>query len=261
MEGMYTWLKVCIEEPKLAHELFPFLEGRGGEGLRDLIQIKGPRVLDFFFAYPLAPGFLVALTEPGNNVSLKEFQGSFLSPPPSFHPSLSPSLPIDWYNNEHIPLRLNHLPSFLTGARFAASDSKAPTWLAVYDITDTSAFSDESYTRLRSSRSKREADLVAWLEVLDRRTCVLLQDSGESGDTTSLGAERPPHLLCTHGLDLGDDEEEVGSLGGLSRVLRSLGGMWTGGLGRGCLRFLIIRWLGRRWRRLRCPVFRCAWYV
>ena len=35
--------------------LFPFLvSGEGGEGLRDLIQIKGPRVPGFFFAYPLA---------------------------------------------------------------------------------------------------------------------------------------------------------------------------------------------------------------
>ena len=82
----------------------------------------------------------------------------------------------------------------------------------MYDITDTSAFSDESYTRLRSSRSQREGDLVARLEVLDRRTCVLLEDSGESGVTTSLGAERPTHFLCTHRLDVGgdDDEEEAG---------------------------------------------------
>ena len=58
---------------------------------------------------------------------------------------------------------------------------------------------------------QREADLVARLEVLDRRTCVLLQDSGESSVTTSLGAERPTHFLCTHGLDVGgDDEEEAG---------------------------------------------------
>lgn len=46
--------------------------------------------------------------------------------------------------------------------------------------------------------------------MLDRRTCVLLEDSGESGVTTSLGAERPTHFLCTHGLDVGDDDEEAG---------------------------------------------------
>ena len=47
-------------------------------------------------------------------------------------------------------------------------------------------------------------------KVLDRRTCVLLVDSGESGVTTSLGAEKPTHFLCTHGLDAGGDDDEVG---------------------------------------------------
>ena len=41
--------------------------------------------------------------------------------------------------------------------------------------------------------------------------CVLLKDSGESDVTTSLGAERPMHFLCMHGLDVGgDDDEEAG---------------------------------------------------
>ena len=36
------------------HNLFPFLvSGEGGEGLQDFIQIKGPHVPGFFFAYPL----------------------------------------------------------------------------------------------------------------------------------------------------------------------------------------------------------------
>jgi hypothetical protein len=48
------------------------------------------------------------------------------------------------------------------------------------------------------------------LEVLDRRTCVLFKDSGENGVTTSLGAERPTQFLFTHGLVVGDDDEEAG---------------------------------------------------
>jgi len=43
-------------------DLFPFLVSGGGEGLRDLIQIKGPRVAGFFFAHalmgPVGPGSL-----------------------------------------------------------------------------------------------------------------------------------------------------------------------------------------------------------
>ena len=41
----------------MARDLFPFLEGvGGGEGMRDLIQIKGPRVPGFFFTHPLRLG-------------------------------------------------------------------------------------------------------------------------------------------------------------------------------------------------------------
>ena len=43
--------------------------------------------------------------------------------------------------------------------------------------------------------------------MLYRRTCVLLEDIRESGVTMSMGAERPTHFLCTHGLDVGDDED------------------------------------------------------
>ena len=49
--------------------------------------------------------------------------------------------------------------------------------------------------------------------MLYRRTCVLLEDSRESGVTTSLGAERLTHFLCVHGLDEGIDEEDSPSRG------------------------------------------------
>jgi hypothetical protein len=49
------------------------------------------------------------------------------------------------------------------------------------------------------------------LEVLDRRTCVLLRDSGKNGVTSSLGAQRPTNFLCTHGLDVGYDDEHFRS--------------------------------------------------
>ena len=64
MDGTYTWLAAESVHwgAKIARDLFPFLEGRGGgEGLQGLIQIKGPRVLDFFFAYPLPFSFVIIL--------------------------------------------------------------------------------------------------------------------------------------------------------------------------------------------------------
>ncbi|THU77972.1 hypothetical protein K435DRAFT_824213 [Dendrothele bispora CBS 962.96] len=114
----------------------------------------------------MAPGFLIVYSEPGKEVTLEEFQ--------------------DWYDNEHVPLRLNHLTSFLSGARYSASDSKVPGCVALYDIDDTATFSHESYTRLRANCSPREAALVKRLDILDRRTCEAHTDSGESTLTSSL---------------------------------------------------------------------------
>lgn len=114
---------------------------------------------------------------------------------------------LDWYDNEHVPLRLNHLPSFLTGARYSAADSENPSWVALYDIDDTSTFQHESYTRLRANRSPREADLVKRLELLDRRTYEFLSDSGESTVTSSYRPENPTRVLLTHGLTITDADD------------------------------------------------------
>ncbi|KAJ7054150.1 hypothetical protein C8F01DRAFT_1259895 [Mycena amicta] len=136
-------------------------------------------------------GFLLVAAEPGDNVSLEEFQ--------------------DWYNNEHVPLRLNHIPAFLTGARFSASDSHIPSWLAVYDINDTATFQHESYTRLRANRSPREANLVQRLAILDRRTYELVADSGESALTSSFKPDNPTKYLVTQWVDLPADTAEAWS--------------------------------------------------
>ncbi|KAJ3825418.1 hypothetical protein F5880DRAFT_1622736 [Lentinula raphanica] len=130
-------------------------------------------------------GFLIVYSEPGELVTVDEYQ--------------------DWYNNEHVPLRMNYLKSFLTGARYSALDSQIPSWVALYDVDDTQTFSDESYTRLRANRSPREANLVKRLSILDRQTCELVLDSGTSPLTTSLASKNPSRGLITHGL--GNQEE------------------------------------------------------
>ncbi|KAJ3863089.1 hypothetical protein EV359DRAFT_43821 [Lentinula novae-zelandiae] len=132
-------------------------------------------------------GFLIVYSEPGELVTFEEFQ--------------------DWYDNEHVPLRMNYLQSFLTGARYSALDSQIPSWAALYDIDDTATFSHYSYTRLRANRSLREADLVKRLSILDRRTCELIADSGESPLTTSLASKNPSKGMVTHGL--GDNEQDA----------------------------------------------------
>lgn len=44
------------------------------------------------------------------------------------------------------------------------------------------------------------------LEILDRRTCEFVYDSGESELTTSLGSNKPTPILYTHGLTGGSSE-------------------------------------------------------
>ncbi|KAK0207973.1 hypothetical protein DFS33DRAFT_397271 [Desarmillaria ectypa] len=155
----------------------------------------------------MAPGFLAVFAEPGKQVTLGEFQ--------------------DWYNNEHVPLRLNHLPSFLTGARFSASDGRIPSWLAVYDIDDTATFQHESYTRLRANRSPREEDLVKRLELLDRRTYELTCDSGESQKASSFKSANPTKVVVTYGITLEDGQidewvaEVEGKLSGVDGWIRT----------------------------------------
>ncbi|GAA6063816.1 hypothetical protein JCM10212_001647 [Sporobolomyces blumeae] len=108
---------------------------------------------------PDAPGYLWVLSDPGEAATLEEFQ--------------------DWYDNEHVPLRMEHIAEFETGARYEASDGETPAWSAAYDISSVALFSDPKYTRLRANRSPREAALVARLGALDRRTCEKLGETAE----------------------------------------------------------------------------------
>ena len=140
----------------------------------------------------MAPGFLAVLSEPGSQVSLDEFH--------------------DWYDNEHIPLRLNHLPSFLSGARYQSIDGVKPSWIAVYEVDDTKTFKDQSYTVLREKRSSREEVVIGRLEVLDRRTCEVVREVGEVDmRTTGLRVGNPSRWVITHG---------VGGAGGIAETLK-----------------------------------------
>jgi hypothetical protein len=153
----------------------------------------------------MPPAFLAAFAEPGASVSLDEFQ--------------------DWYNNEHIPLRVDHLPSFLTCARFQASDTLHPSWLALYDIDDTASLEHESYTRLRANRSPREADLLNRLEVLDRRTYELVGDENK-GLTSSYHPKDPTKYIQTQGAECASVEKLKEWLGATAEGLRDVEG-WT----------------------------------
>jgi len=169
------------------------------------------------FLSHMAPGFLAVLSDPGNQVSLHEFH--------------------DWYNNEHIPLRLNHLPSFLSGARYQSIDGVKPSWIAVYEIDDTKTFNDESYTVLREKRSQREGDLIGRLGVLDRRTCEVVREVGEAKSrTTGLRVGNPTRWIVTHAVgrlnenaETNKEEEEEEVVRWINQVVAMLESNMMGG--------------------------------
>jgi hypothetical protein len=132
---------------------------------------------------------------------------------------------------------MNHLPSFLTGARFSYSPSSASspssfpgnsTWVAMYDIASTSTFTDPSYTVLRANRSPREADLVARLHVLDRRTCKVLKsyspEEGGGSMTTGLRPEHPTRWVVIQGISSPTEEKFEEWMNGVAKKLFDVSG-------------------------------------
>ncbi|KAF9269809.1 hypothetical protein L218DRAFT_890688 [Marasmius fiardii PR-910] len=123
--------------------------------------------------------FLLVFSDPGTKVTLDEFH--------------------DWYNTEHIPLRLNHLPEFLSGARYQSTSDN--TWVSVYEVSHPELFSQPSYTTLRENRSPREANLVNRLALLDRRCYHIInviQDSDKAPCGFQLG-EKTTKAIVTYG--------------------------------------------------------------
>lgn len=133
-----------------------------------------------------ASALLYVLSEPKPSLALAEFH--------------------DWYDNEHGPLRMQ-LPFIHNGFRYIAADFLKPTWLATYDLASVSNMQDPSYTRLRETRSKREAQLVEnELDILDRRVYEqLLSSRSPQPDQSS-----PAPILISITLKITpDDRDEV----------------------------------------------------
>ena len=98
------------------------------------------------------PGLLFVFSEPGPAVSEAEFN--------------------DWYDNEHVPLRVP-IPSFQSWSRWVVVDDKKPSYLAFYDVTHPNAINEPPYSTLADTRSEREKSIISRLALLDRRSYTL----------------------------------------------------------------------------------------
>ncbi len=101
-----------------------------------------------------SPGLLFVFGEPGPNLTDTEFN--------------------DWYDNEHVPLRMA-IPTFRRTTRWAAADDQHPAYLATYDLASCAVLDAPPYNTLAHTRSARETDVLARAELLDRRTYDLLE--------------------------------------------------------------------------------------
>ena len=59
----------------------------------------------------------------------------------------------DWYDNEHVPLRVE-IPAFLNWTRWKEADGQKPAWAASYDLTSYEDTQKPPYTTLSETRSE-----------------------------------------------------------------------------------------------------------
>ncbi|KAF5310981.1 hypothetical protein D9619_008274 [Psilocybe cf. subviscida] len=138
------------------------------------------------FRYPCSPflpamtdtvdtGLLFVYAEPGANVSDEEFN--------------------DWYNIDHAPYRLT-VPGFHTALRYSATDSRAPSYLALYDLADPSIPASDAYKALGAKATQREKTLVPKLANLNRSVFELISTTYPAGSKAPPSSAYPtPHVL------------------------------------------------------------------
>jgi hypothetical protein len=98
----------------------------------------------------------------------------------------------DWYDNEHIPVRVA-MPGFGLVNRFRAADAVKPGWLATYEIKPGTLETPE-YKALWADASDREKRILPSLSTLDRRIYAPLGDFWADGVSADSGP--PPVVMA-----------------------------------------------------------------
>jgi len=150
-------------------------------------------------------GFLAVSSHPSSQLPIEEFH--------------------EWYEEEHIPLRLNHIKDFSSGARYKLASrqrrnqsedgnaaSTQTSWLALYTVTSPAVFFSDTYQDLRINRSHREKNVMSRIEVLTRITGEIIgtyPSLGGEEKTTGFKPGRPSGWVVTHGIKPRDIDRSV----------------------------------------------------
>lgn len=133
------------------------------------------------------PAYLLVLSEPGAGV-----------PEEVFH---------DWYDNEHVPLRVA-IPAFSSWVRLEAIDGQKPRFSAAYDLSSFEDTRVPPYTTLAETRSDREKEIFAKSELFDRRIYELYDKSPFPPPSSLYDPEKQAPITVFRGLDVKEGAEE-----------------------------------------------------
>ncbi len=84
----------------------------------------------------------------------------------------------DWYNREHLPDRIQRMPGFLRGRRYAAM-AGAPKFLTLYDLESSAVMLSEAHVALRRQRTARDLLFVPRFQNTIKGICDVVCRVGE----------------------------------------------------------------------------------
>lgn len=123
-------------------------------------------------------------------------------------PLISESEFNDWYDNEHVPLRIA-LPFFHSATRLIAADNQSPSWAAAYDLSSLEALSLPDYAKLALERSEREKNVLGKVK-LERNMYELMESAPKTvKDGHSSAALKQGTLFILVSFDPSNEETEA----------------------------------------------------
>jgi len=133
------------------------------------------------------PAYLLVFAEPGSGVPDDIFN--------------------DWYDNEHIPLRVA-TPTFSSWVRYQALDGQAPRYGAAYDLASFEDTRRPPYTTLAETRSEREKGIFANSELFDRRIYDLYEKHPVQPPSSLYDPKKAAPVTVFRGIDVKESAEE-----------------------------------------------------
>ncbi|CAK5274585.1 unnamed protein product [Mycena citricolor] len=110
----------------------------------------------------------------------------------------------DWYDNEHVPIRLK-VPGLKSVARYKASDAQLPTWLTLYNCDNVAVVGSDAYTKLAALASDNEKDISSKMIGVSRRVYEQFWSQTAPGVTDE---DLPSKFILMGGLDIAAEDED-----------------------------------------------------